>query len=59
MALGLAGTAVAFFYLQCVVEERFCREALGEDYSHYMKMVPRINVLLGLYRIASRRFFQT
>ena len=56
VALGLAGAAVAFFYVQCVSEERFCSEVLGEEYRLYMKRVPRINVLLGLYRSVRRSF---
>jgi protein-S-isoprenylcysteine O-methyltransferase Ste14 len=56
VALAVAGAAVAFFYLQCVLEERFCREVFGEDYNHYVMRVPRVNFLLGLYRIASRHF---
>ena len=54
-ALGLAGAAVVFFYLQCVAEERFCTEAFGADYRLYMQRVPRLNLLLGLYRRLSRK----
>ena len=54
-AIGLAGAAVAFFYLQCVLEERFCRDAFGEDYNQYVERVPRINFLLGLYRLTRKR----
>ncbi len=54
LTLGLAGAAVAFFYLQCVVEERFCLERMGTAYGEYKKRVPRINVVLGLYRIVRR-----
>lgn len=54
VALGLMVAAVAFFYMQCVSEERFCHEVFGENYGRYAKRVPRINVLLGLYRSVRR-----
>ncbi|NIM49134.1 MAG: hypothetical protein GTO22_07715 [Gemmatimonadales bacterium] len=52
LVLGLASGAAAFFYLQCVLEERFCRGTFGSAYDQYMSRVPRFNFLLGLFRIA-------
>jgi len=53
--LALAGGASVFFYVQAVLEERYCLEALGEEYAGYMRRVPRFNFVLGLLRIAKKR----
>ena len=53
--LGLAGGAVVFFYLQCLLEERYCRGAFGDEYDNYMKRVPRFNLLLGLIKLTRKR----
>ena len=55
LSVCLAGGALAFFYMQSIVEERFCREHLGAEYDGYMKRVPRVNFIWGLYLIARRR----
>ncbi len=46
----LAAVAVAFFYLQALIEERFCARQLGAEYAAYMKRVPRFNFVVGLLR---------
>ena len=45
--------ALAGFYLQAIAEERHCVANLGSPYEHYMRRVPRFNVLLGIARILS------
>jgi protein-S-isoprenylcysteine O-methyltransferase Ste14 len=54
VALGLAVAAVIFFHIQCLTEERFCSQHLGEEYVVYARRVPRINFLVGLLRIVRR-----
>jgi protein-S-isoprenylcysteine O-methyltransferase Ste14 len=46
----LAVVAVAFFYLQALIEERFCALQLGAEYAAYMKRVPRFNFAFGIFR---------
>jgi protein-S-isoprenylcysteine O-methyltransferase Ste14 len=46
----LAVVAVAFFYLQALIEERYCARQLGADYAAYMKRVPRFNFAFGIFR---------
>jgi len=49
---GLAATIC--FYLQAVVEERYCRASFGSAYDSYLRRVPRFNFLLGLLRKLTR-----
>jgi protein-S-isoprenylcysteine O-methyltransferase Ste14 len=55
LVLGPALGAAAFFYLQAVLEERYCVRELGSDYERYMRAVPRFNLVLGLLRIVRGR----
>lgn len=41
---------VLFLYLQAKAEEEYCVRRFGEEYLHYMKRVPRFNVVLGIIR---------
>jgi protein-S-isoprenylcysteine O-methyltransferase Ste14 len=50
-ALLLAVTAITCFYVQAVLEERYCLAQLGEAYAHYLRRVPRFNLVLGLWRM--------
>jgi protein-S-isoprenylcysteine O-methyltransferase Ste14 len=47
--LGTAG--VMFFYLQAVMEERYCLAQFGEPYAQYLQQVPRFNFFLGIVRL--------
>jgi len=55
----LAGGAMVFFYIQAIVEERFCKKNLGTEYEDYSRKVPRMNVLLGLFLIVKKRLNKT
>jgi protein-S-isoprenylcysteine O-methyltransferase Ste14 len=55
----LAGGALVFFYVQSIVEEKFCEKNLGSEYDAYKMRVPRMNFVLGVYRIATRLFSKT
>ena len=55
VVLGLAGGAAGFFYLQAVMEERYCRRKWGSTYEAYMSQVPRFNFLAGLFGIVRER----
>lgn len=59
VAFCVGGAAVAFFYLQCLSEERYCTVAFGEEYEHYLERVPRMNFLLGMYRSLRRTLDNT
>jgi protein-S-isoprenylcysteine O-methyltransferase Ste14 len=48
----LAAVGSAFFYLQAVREERYCRAQLGEPYEQYLRRVPRFNIVLGIMRLS-------
>lgn len=47
--------AVVFFYIQAVLEERFCAWQLGVDYAAYANRVPRFNFVTGLFRSLRNR----
>jgi len=51
--LGAIGAAV--IYMGCREEDQRLIEKFGDAYVDYMKRVPRMNVLLGLYRWLKRR----
>jgi len=47
--LGVIGTVV--IYLSCKEEEQRLVQQFGEDYTAYMKKVPRMNIFLGVIRL--------
>ena len=51
--LGVIGTAVV--YLGCIEEDRRMVRKFGEDYTAYMKRVPRTNFALGLLRLVRQK----
>jgi len=51
--LGLIGTAI--FYLSTGEEEERLIQQFGHDYIRYMQRVPRMNLVLGIIRLWSRR----
>ena len=53
IALGLIGGAVN--YINTFDEEQGCLEKFGDDYSHYMAKVPRLNFIAGIVREIRRR----
>jgi protein-S-isoprenylcysteine O-methyltransferase Ste14 len=46
----LAACSAGAFYGQSFREETLLRKQLGQDYSEYMRRVPRFNFLAGLFR---------
>ena len=46
----LAVCSAVAFYVQSIQEEAFLRKQSGQDYSEYMRRVPRFNFLAGLFR---------
>ncbi len=46
----LAVCSAGAFYVQSLTEEGFHRNQPGQDYSDYMRRVPRFNFLVGLFR---------
>jgi len=47
----IAGTiAFVAFYIDTLRVDTDCIEKFGEDYKRYMKRVPKLNFLLGIYR---------
>jgi protein-S-isoprenylcysteine O-methyltransferase Ste14 len=55
LVVGLGVGAWALFYAQSVLEERFCCAKFGPEYRIYMQRVPRLNFLLGLFKMMRRR----
>ena len=51
--LGIA--AISIYYVNTFDEERKVLEKLGNDYSRYTQVVPRLNFLLGIIRAVKRR----
>jgi len=54
-AVLLAIVGNLLFYLQAVLEERYCLTQFGEPYAQYLRRVPRFNILLGILRILQGR----
>ena len=48
----LAAVGSIGFYLQAVREEIYCLAQFGEPYEHYLRRVPRFNIVLGMMRLA-------
>lgn len=46
--LGVVGTVVV--YMGCLEEDQRMVEKFGDEYSEYMKRVPRVNIILGIIR---------
>ena len=55
LSIALAASAWTAFYVQTVLEERFCSQRFGGEYVDYAKRVPRFNFVQGLFRILYRR----
>ena len=55
LSVAMAACACAAFYVQTVLEERFCSQRFGVEYVDYLKKVPRFNFVQGLLRIVYRR----
>jgi protein-S-isoprenylcysteine O-methyltransferase Ste14 len=53
VVLGLV--AVPIYYLNTYDEEAQCIEKFGDEYQDYMKRVPRMNFVLGLWRAIRRK----
>lgn len=51
----VAVPGIAVMYWSMLLEERWNRQRFGDDYGHYMKMVPRMNIILGVIRLLRRR----
>ena len=43
--------AALFFYLHILQEEEYCLARFGNDYREYMQLVPRLNVVSGVFRL--------
>lgn len=48
-ALGVVGATV--IYMGCREEDQRLIQQFGDDYGAYMKRVPRMNVILGIFRL--------
>jgi len=46
------------FYVQSLKEEAFFRKQLGQEYSEYMRRIPRFNFLAGLSRYLFARIWR-
>lgn len=55
VAVLLAVAGITFFYLQAMLEERYCLAQCGEAYSLYLRRVPRFNIVLGILRFLQGR----
>ena len=47
--------AIIFFYLHILQEEKYCLTKFGTAYQTYMQRVPRLNLVLGIYRTLRRK----
>lgn len=54
VVLGLV--AAPIYYLNTYDEEERCIQKFGDEYLDYMERVPRMNFLLGLWRVFRRKF---
>lgn len=51
----LGGPILVYLYVSMRAEERINLQKFGHDYRDYMQRAPRMNVLVGLFRLAFRR----
>jgi protein-S-isoprenylcysteine O-methyltransferase Ste14 len=51
----IAVAGIACVYLICVREERRLLARFGEEYAHYKRSVPRVNLLAGILRLLRRK----
>jgi protein-S-isoprenylcysteine O-methyltransferase Ste14 len=51
--LGVIATAV--IYMSCREEDQRLVQQFGDDYTNYMRKVPRMNILAGVIRLLRRR----
>jgi len=47
--------SVVLVYLDTLKADQYAIQKFGEDYKRYMQIVPRINFLVGITRLARRR----
>jgi protein-S-isoprenylcysteine O-methyltransferase Ste14 len=50
----LGAMSLALTYLDTFSQDRMCIGKFGEDYRRYMKRVPRVNFVAGLFRLLER-----
>jgi len=48
--------AMVIYYFDTFVEEKSDIEKFGDEYRRYMQSVPRLNFILGIARLARRRY---
>lgn len=48
VALGIPGVALCYF--STILEDKTLVQRFGDDYKAYMKRVPRVNLIAGIYR---------
>ena len=53
LLLGFPGVVLS--YLSTVGTDKYCIEKFGNEYKEYMKKVPGMNILIGLWRLLKRR----
>jgi protein-S-isoprenylcysteine O-methyltransferase Ste14 len=51
VAVLLAILSVIFFSVQAAQEEQHCLALYGESYGCYLQLVPRFNLILGIWRM--------
>lgn len=54
LSVACAALGCALFYRDIMREEQMSVSKLGEDYRGYMERVPRLNIVRGIYRRASK-----
>lgn len=51
----LGAVAAVIYYINTFEEEKGCIEKFGQAYRRYMETVPRLNFILGMFRLATGR----
>ena len=51
----IGAVVIALLYVDILIADKHELEKFGDDYRRYMRSVPRINFLLGIWRLLRRR----
>jgi protein-S-isoprenylcysteine O-methyltransferase Ste14 len=55
LILAIGAVAIPLMYVDIIMADKYEVEKFGNEYKHYMKKVPRTNIILGIIRLLIRK----